>query len=39
MLWSITREGLAKIGLQRTMEMFIRQNTGDENFENLDPEL
>ena len=30
---------MAETGLRRTMEMFIRQNAGDENFENLDPEL
>jgi pimeloyl-ACP methyl ester carboxylesterase len=38
-LQSMTAEGLANVGPRGTMEMFIRQNAGDENFENLDPEL
>jgi pimeloyl-ACP methyl ester carboxylesterase len=38
-LQSITKEGLANAGPRETMEMFIRQNAGDENFENLEPEL
>ncbi len=38
-LQSMTEEGLANLGPRGTMEMFIRQNAGDENFENLDPEL
>jgi pimeloyl-ACP methyl ester carboxylesterase len=38
-LQSMTDEGLANVGPRGTMEMFIRQNAGDENFENLEPEL
>ena len=39
MLQSMTEEGLAKVGPRGTMEMFLRQNVGDANFENLDPQL
>lgn len=39
MLQSMTEEGLKKAGPRGTMEMFIRQNAGDTNFENLDTEL
>ncbi|MGH3086877.1 MAG: alpha/beta fold hydrolase, partial [Rubrobacteraceae bacterium] len=39
MLQAMIEEGMAKGGPRGTMEMFIRQNAGDENFENLDPEL
>lgn len=38
-LQSMTEEGLANVGPRGTMEIFIRQNAGDETFENLDPEL
>lgn len=38
-LQSMTEESLASLGPRGTMEMFLRQNAGDENFENLAPEL
>ena len=38
-LQSMTEEGLANLGPRKTMEMFIRQNAGEKNFKNLDPEL
>jgi pimeloyl-ACP methyl ester carboxylesterase len=39
MVQSMTEEGLSSVGPRGTMEMFIRQNAGDENVENLQPEL
>lgn len=38
-LKAMVEKGLATAGPRGTMERFIRINAGDENFENLDPEL
>jgi pimeloyl-ACP methyl ester carboxylesterase len=39
MLQRMIEEGMAQGGPRGAMELFIRVNAGDENFENLDPEL